>query len=431
MHRALAALPLALALGALAPAADWPTFLGPNRDGTSPETGVLRPWPKAGLKKVWACDLGVGYAPPVVADGKLYHCDRFDDTVRLTARDAATGKFLWKYEYPTTYEDMYGYDPGPRACPVVDGDRVYVYGPEGVLVCVSTAGKEVWKVETRKSHFFHQNFFGVGSVPLVEGELLIAAVGGSERGPRPDDFRAVKPNGTALVAFDKRTGAVKWTGGDDLASYSSPVIATLDGTRTGLYFARGGLLAFDPQTGRTAFRYPWRAKLLESVNASNPVVIGNKVLLTECYGPGAALLEVKAGKPKELWTDRDKESVDRALACHWNTPVHANGFVYGSSGRHTEDADLRCVELATGDLKWRQKRTKRCSLTLIDGHLVSLSEYGDLALVRATPERYDEVSRYEVPELEYPCWAAPVVSNGLLYVRGKGKLLALELVPKK
>jgi outer membrane protein assembly factor BamB len=105
--------------------------------------------------------------------------------------------------------------------------------------------------------------------------------------------------------------------------------------------------------------------------------------------------------------------------------------VYASSGRHTEDGDLRCVELATGDVKWRQKRTKRCSLTLVDGHLISLSEYGELALIKPNPEKYEVVSKYAVPELEYPCWAAPVVSNGLLYVRGERKLVALELIPAK
>jgi outer membrane protein assembly factor BamB len=420
---------------ALAPAlcaGDWPTFLGSLRDGSSPEKGIINPWPEKGLKKVWECELGIGYAPPVVAGGKLFHADRFDDNVRLTARDAATGKFLWKYEYPTEYVDRYSYEPGPRACPVVDGERVYLYGPDGVLCCVSVAdGKEVWKVETKAKYFFHQNFFGAGSVPLIDGDLIIVPVGGSVKGPRPVDFRDVKPNDTALVAFDKKTGAVKYATGDELASYSSPIIATIDGKRLGLYFARGGLMGFDPQTGKTAFHYKWRAKVEESVNASNPVVVGDKVLLTECYGPGSAFLDLKSGKPKEVWTDADKDALDRSLACHWNTPIHVGGFVYGSSGRHTEDGDIRCVELATGDVKWQKKRTKRCSFSLVDGHLICLSEYGDLALIKPNAEKYQEVSRYEVPELEYPCWAAPVVSNGLLYVRGKEKLLALELIPAK
>jgi outer membrane protein assembly factor BamB len=361
-----------------------------------------------------------------------FHADRFDDNIRLTARDAATGKFRWKYEYPTEYEDRYGYDPGPRACPVVDGDRVYLYGPDGVLCCLDIAtGHARWKVETRAKYFFHQNFFGVGSVPVVDGDLLIVAVGGSVKNVRPVDFRQVRPNGSAIVAFDKKTGEVKYAAGDELASYASPTITTLGGKKVGLYFARGGLLGFDPPSGKTLFHYKWRAKSEESVNASNPVVVGDQVLLTECYGLGAALLDLKDGTPKEVWTDAEKDAGDRSLMCHWNTPVHAGGFVYGSSGRHTEDADIRCVELATGDVKWRQKRTQRCSLTLVDGHLISLSEYGTLALLRANPAKYDEVSKYE-PGLEYPCWAAPVVSNGLLYVRGKGKLMALELTsPKK
>ena len=130
-----------------------------------------------------------------------------------------------------------------------------------------------------------------------------------------------------------------------------------------------------------------------------------------------------------MWTDADKDAVDRSLACHWNTPIHIGGFVYGSSGRHTEGADLRCVELATGDVKWQKKRTKRCSLTLVDGHLICLSEYGEMALIKPSREKYQEISKYEVPGLEYPCWAAPVVSNGLVYVRGKEKLLAAGTDP--
>jgi outer membrane protein assembly factor BamB len=432
MPRAVTALLSALLL-ALAPAlraADWPTFLGPTRDGVSAEKGIINPWPAKGLKPVWECDLGIGYAAPVIAEGKLFHADRFGDNVRLTARDAATGKFLWKYEYPTEYVDRYNYEPGPRACPVVDGDRVYLYGPDGVLCCVRVAdGKELWHVDTKAKYFFQQNFFGAGSVPLVDGDLIIVPVGGSAKEPRPPDFRDVKPNGSALVAFDKKTGAVKYAAGNELASYSSPIVATIDGKRLGLYFARGGLLGFDPQTGKTAFHYKWRARVEESVNASNPVVVGDKVFISECYGPGSAFLDLKAGIPKEVWTDADKDALDRSLACHWNTPIRVGGFVYGSSGRHTEDGDIRCVELATGEVKWRQKRTKRCSLTLVDGHLISLSEYGDLALIKPGAEKYQEISKYTVADLDYPCWAAPVVSNGLMYVRGKKKLIALELIP--
>lgn len=410
---------------------DWPTFLGPTRDSVSPETGILTPWPRQGLKKLWECELGLGYAPPVVAAGRLFHFDRFGDAARLTCRDATTGRFLWKFEYPTDYVDRYGYEPGPRACPVVDGDRVYLHGVEGMVYCLRAEdGRELWKVDTREKYHFHQNFFGVGSVPVVDGDLLIVPVGGSPKGPRPVDFRDVRPNGTAIVALDKHTGAVRYAALDELASYSSPVVVPIAGRRTGLYFARGGLLGFDPQTGKQLFHFPWRARIEESVNASNPVVVGDRVLLTECYGPGAVCLDLKTGTPRPLWSDADKDRYEKSLLCHWNTPIHVNGYVYGCSGRHTEDAELRCVALADGEVKWAKRRTTRTSLLLADGHLISLGEYGTLTLIKVNPERYEEVSRYDVPELEYPCWAAPVLSHGILYVRGRGKLVALELIPR-
>src|SRR5262249_44189580 len=271
-------------------ASDWPTILGPTRDNVSPEKGIIAPWPKTGLKKLWECELGIGFAPPVVAGGRLFHFGRFGDTARLTCLDAATGQRLWKFEYPMEYEDRYGYEPGPRACPMVDGDRVYIHGVEGMIHCLKVEdGKEIWKFDTKAKYHFQQNFFGVGSVPVVDGDLLIVPVGGSEKGPRPLDFREVKPNGTGIVAFDKKTGTVKYAAIDELASYSGPIVTTIDGKKTALYFARGGLVGFDPQTGKSLFRYPWRAKDEESVNASNPVVIGDKILLSECYGPGAVL----------------------------------------------------------------------------------------------------------------------------------------------
>ena len=309
---------------------------------------------------------------------------------------------------------------------------MYVLGPEGVLACVSAAdGKERWKLNTRATYRFHQNFFGVGSVPVVEGDTLIVAVGGSPKGPRPVDLRDAKPDGSAVVGLDKLTGDERYRSGDELASYSSPVVRNIDGKRTGLYFARGGLFAFDPKTGAKRFAFPWRSKLEESVNAANPLVVGDRVLLTECYGPGAVLLEAKNGAVKALWSDDDKDRFEKTMLSHWCTPIHHNGFVYGSSGRNDTDADVRCVELATGEVKWTLRRATRCTFTLIDGHLIGLGEYGELFLFKPNAARYEEVSRYRVPELSYPCWAPPVVSDGRLYVRGKERLVCLELSGKK
>src|SRR5438132_11713258 len=165
---------------------DWPTLLGPTSNGVSTEKGILTKWPREGLKVVWEVPMGLGFAPPVASRGRLFHFDRFGDDNRLTCRNAETGKLLWKFEYATDYVDLYRYSPGPRACPVVDDDRVYIHGQEGMLHCLSVAdGKPIWKIDTLAAYHFHQNFFGVGSVPVVEGDLLIVPIGGSPKGPRP------------------------------------------------------------------------------------------------------------------------------------------------------------------------------------------------------------------------------------------------------
>jgi outer membrane protein assembly factor BamB len=423
---------------------DWPCFLGPQGDSTSTEKGILSPWPKQGPRIVWHKTVGIGYSMPTIARGRLYLFDRDKNRCRLRCWKAETAEELWSFDYPTDYKDKYNYNGGPRCSPVVDGDRVYAFGPEGMLHCVRAEdGKPVWKVDTAAKFGVVQNFFGVGSTPVVEGDSLIVQVGGSPPGSDAVPFDEVKGNGSGVVAFDKYTGKVKWKVSDELASYASPVLTTLGKRRWCFVFARGGLLGLDPATGKVDFHHSWRAKDYESVNASNPVVVGNKVLITECYGPGSALLEVRPGGAKALWTDADKGARAKRLMCHWTTPIHVDGYVYGSSGRHTNEAELRCVELATGKVVWRQRNLTRSSLLLVDKHFVCLGEDGALRLLRVNPKKYDEVSSVELrppgpdgkpderaaPLLEYPCWAAPILSNGLLYVRGRNRLVCLELMP--
>ncbi|MCI0640140.1 MAG: PQQ-like beta-propeller repeat protein [Gemmataceae bacterium] len=432
---------------------DWPQFLGPKGTSVSTEKGIIAPWPEKGLRVVWHRKLGTGYGAPSISKGKLFQLDRVVDqiavkdqiqyfetnTARLVCLDARTGRLQWKFEYQTDFRDYFGYNNGPRSCPVVDGDRVYIYGAEGLLHCVSTEGKLLWKVDTRKDFGMIKNFFGVGSAPVVEGDLVLVNVGGSPPGSKEglQHFADLKGNGSGVVAFDKYKGTVQYKISDELASYASPVLATIDGRRWCFMLARGGLLAFEPKSGKIDFHFPWRAEDFESVNASNPVVVGNQVLITECYGPGSALLEVKPGGYDVVWDDAKK--FRKSLQCHWMTPIHHNGYVYGSSGRHTNHALLRSVEWATGKVMWSEPRLSRCSLLMVDGHFICLGEDGKLRLLKVNSEKYDEVSVTEVvrdpktgePILEYPCWAAPVLSNGLLYVRGDDRLVCLELIPQK
>lgn len=436
---------------AAAQGSDWPKFLGPLGTSVSTEKGILSPWPKDGPNILWHLDVGPGYAMPTIANGKLYHFDRkakrADDReesklVRLTCMDARTGAKHWTYEYESIYKDSFGYNSGPRCSPLIEGDFVYLYGVEGQLHCVrADTGKHVWHVDVNKEFNVVQNFFGVGCTPVIEGDLLITQAGGSPKGSDQRDLfnQTLKPNGSGVVAFNKRTGKVVYKIADELASYASPVLATIHNRRYCFVFARGGLLAFDPANGKIDFHFPWRCEDVESVNASNPVVVGDKVFISECYGPGSALLKVKvSGGYDVVWKDSDKKLSERSMLTHWMTPIYHDGYLYGCSGRHTGGADLRCIDFATGKVKWAEKRLTRTSLLMIDGHFICLAENGVLRLLKVNPKEYDVVSEVELKDpktkqdlLEYPCWAAPIVSHGLLYVRGEERIVCLELIPKK
>jgi outer membrane protein assembly factor BamB len=333
---------------------------------------------------------------------------------------------------------MLGYNNGPRATPVVDGQHVFTYSAEGILQCVRvTDGEPVWRLDTMRDFHVVQNFFGVGSTPLVWGNLLLVNVGGSPPGSPPDVYSAsgnVRPAGSAIVAFDKLTGKVRWKAGDDLASYASPVVAQFAGRDVVFMFARGGLMAIDPAKGETIAQFPWRARILESVNASTPVVKGDEIFISETYQLGSALVRFTGSAFEEIWSDRNRRR-DRAMALHWNTPIEHEGYLYGSSGYHAPEAELRCVEWKTGKVMWSEPDMGRSSLLLIEDTLVSLSEDGTLRLARATPERYEELAEWELtaadgaPLLAYPAWSAPALARGLLYVQGKDRLLCLRVLP--
>ena len=351
-----------------------------------------------------------------------------------------TGEELWRFEYPTDYEDMYGYNNGPRACPVVDEDRVYVFGAEGMLHCVGAAnGELIWKVNTTKEFNVVKNFFGVASAPVVEHNLLIVQIGGSPP-DSPEDVYAAQGNlsgdGSGIVAFDKFTGEVRYKITDELASYASPTVATINGRRWGFMFARGGLLGFEPRTGKVDFHYPWRSKKLESVNAANPVVAGDLVFISEAYGRGSSLLKVKPSGYQVVWKDAPRRR-SKSMMLHWNTAIHHGGYLYGCSGRHAQGSDLRCVKLDSGEVMWSERINERTSLLYVDGYFVGLGEYGTLMLIRANSKEPEVVSRVRITDergqelIGYPTWAAPVLSNGFLYIRGKDRLVCLDLGLKK
>lgn len=433
-------------LGTRSRGVDWPTFLGPTGDGKSTERALVS-WPPEGPPIVWQKEIGTGYGIGSTSKGRYFHFDRAGRVARVLCFAAETGEELWRFEYSTNYRDMLGYNNGPRSSPVIDGNRVYAYGVEGILHCLRASdGEMLWRIDTSAKYGVVQNFFGVGSTPAVAGDLLICMVGGSPPGS-PGLYESggrVDGNGSAIVAFDKFTGGEIYRVSDELASYSSPKIAVIEGRTWGFLFARGGLLGFQPASGKIEFHYPWRDRKLESVNASTPVVVGNEVFVSETYGIGSSLLAVKPGGYDIIWRDARNRRA-KSLLTHWNTPIYVDGYLYGCSGRNPPDADLRCLEWKTGKVQWVEQsagaRRERSSLLYVDGHFVVLGEFGTLKLIRANPKEYDLVSEVVLQQpandptapprrlLKSPCWAAPILSHGLLYVRGDDRIVCLDVSP--
>lgn len=394
------------------PGEDWPVFLGPNRDGTSNETGLLKEWPEDGPNAVWVQRVGDAYSPPVTARGRLVVFHRVGDEEIVQCNEARTGKGLWQYKYPTQYVDRYGYNNGPRGSPVIDGDRVYTYGAEGKLTCVELlTGKLVWQRHVNEEYSVPQGFFGAGCSPIIEGDLILLNIGG--------------PNGAGVAAFKKSNGETAWATSDDGASYSTPLVADIAGERLAIFFTQDGLITTDVETGAIKHRYPFRSKVYESVNAASPIVKDNLVFLSATYNTGSVLLELgPAGETKEIWKNV------RAMQNHWATSILRDGFLYGMDGRHEAGSNFRCIEFMTGKVRWTaDEGLGRASYVMADGHLIALGERGELALVEVSPDAYKEKAR--VQALRYPCWTPPILSRGLLFIRNENTLACINLRERK
>jgi outer membrane protein assembly factor BamB len=427
-------------------AEDWPQFLGPRANGISSETNLLEKWPTNGPPVVWQKSIGTGYSAPSVRDGLLVLHHRVKDEELVEAFDATSGAPKWRHGYRSEFVDPYGYNNGPRCTPLLTSNRCYTFGAEGRLVCTDlSSGELIWERDTAKEWTIPAAFFGVGSTPVSESNRLFVMVGG-------------QPN-SGTVALDANTGKTLWEGvgknnwegvpmtgwpgerkvawqaWEKQASYSTPVLATIHGKRHLLCLMRQGLVSLDPATGGVNFSFWFRSRLNDSVNAMNPVVQGDLVLISGAYyRVGSVLLRVKPdGKSvEEVWRGT-------SLEIHWTTPILHDGYVYAFSGRNEPDARFRCVEFATGKVVWDRDESwpahssptppvyGRGSAILADGKLIALGEGGLLGLFKADPKKPEEVSRFQVPGLHYPCWAAPILANGRLYLRSEDRLICLKV----
>jgi len=384
------------------PAAYWTDFRGPARDGVYRQRAILTKWPAAGLTPMWKQPVGEGYASFVVARGRAFTIEQRGDREVVAAYDVATGRELWTNEWPAAFREMMGGD-GPRATPTWADGLLYALGGSGELRCLdATSGRMLWRTNILDDAGASNLQWGMAASPLVVGDTVIVLPGGD--------------GGKSVVAYDRRSGKVAWSALDGRQSYSSPMLVTIADEPQLLVFSATRVMGLSPANGSLRWEHPWQTE--PDVNASQPIVIGkNRVFLSTGYGKGATVIEITpnagAFSVREVWRNIRMKN-------QFTSSVMHEGFIYG-----LDESILACIDAATGDLKWKGGRYGHGQVVLASGHLIVLTEDGDLALVRATPERHDELVRFHA--IDGKTWSHPALDNGVLLVRNVREMAAFDL----
>jgi outer membrane protein assembly factor BamB len=382
---------------------DWPQWRGPNRDGISKETGLLKVWPDGGPKVVWKSPIGDGYSGVSISNSRIYTMDAKGNDEFVVCLDQASGKELWRAKTDAVFSSDQG--DGPRSTPTVDGNWVYAIGANGMLVALNSAdGKKIWSHDLKSEFESEIPKWGTSTSPIVEKDLLLVDVGGK--------------SGFALMAFNKKDGSIAWKSHTDKQGYSSPIAITVGGVRQILFFTGTSLVSVSP-TGEVYWKYPWRTDW--DANIATPVFISpDMVFISSSYGTGAAVVKITAGNGKasaeEVWKNKVMQN-------HFNSSVLHQGYLYGF-----DNAVLKCIEANTGAEKWKQTGFGKGSLILADNHLIVLGERGQLALVEVNPNEYREVAKAQ--PVQGKTWTMPALAGGTLYLRSQKEVLAMDLSAK-
>ncbi|HJS75073.1 MAG TPA: PQQ-binding-like beta-propeller repeat protein, partial [Vicinamibacteria bacterium] len=342
----------ALVVALLLASADWPQFLGPERNGSTREGVVVEAWRTSGrLRERWRVAVGEGFSTVVVAGGRVYSMDTDGAAEYVFARDAKDGSPAWRIPIGESPRDNYG-GHGPRTTPTLDGDRLFVLSAEGRLLSLDAAtGRELWFRDLAKDFRFRPPAEGAASCPLVVGSEVFAMVGGA--------------NGPTVAAFDRATGKTLWTALEDRASYSSPVLLPLAGREQLLVLTARRLVSLVPENGAPLWSHSWET--YDGVNVATPILAGpNRVFISSGYDQGAVLLEVSETGPISRWRSREMKN-------HFNNSVFHEGVLYGF-----DMAIFKAVDASSGETLWRGRGFGTGSVVLAASHLVVLSDEGEL-----------------------------------------------------
>ncbi|MBL8172002.1 MAG: PQQ-like beta-propeller repeat protein [Acidobacteria bacterium] len=386
---------------------DWPQWRGPERNGLSKDTGLLKQWPATGPSVVWKADgLGEGYGSLALKGDRIFVQGTKGEASAVFALNRADGKLVWSTALGPKGSERRG--NGPRATPTIDEDRMYVLTENGDLACLRVRdGSAVWRKNILKEFGGSNPGWMISESPLVDGNRVIVTPGGKTGG---------------MVAFDKMNGNVIWASKDfsDEAAYSSPIVVDVGGVRTILNFTSQSAIGVRANDGKLMWRHNSPAN--GTANCTTPVFADNKAFFTSAYGTGAALLGLTAQsgevKAQELYFTKD-------MMNHHGGVVLVNGYLYGFSNNV-----LTCLEFATGKRMWQNRSVGKGSLTYADGMLFLLGEENQVGLAEATPSAYVEKGRFSIADTGRPSWAHPVVIGGKLYIRNQSSLTVYDVKGK-
>jgi len=365
---------------------EWPQWRGPRRDGVWRETGIVERFKDNALSFRWRAPVGPGYAGPAVAGGRVFLLDRqaARNAERVVALDARTGKGLWTHEYPCRYRGV-SYDSGPRCTPTVDEGKVYALGTMGHLHCLDAErGNVIWSKDYVKDFGARIPTWGIASAPLIDGERLIALVGGRD--------------GATVVALRKDTGSEIWRAlPEQSIGYAPPIIIERGGARQIIVWTPERVVSVDPANGKVFWQEPFTSK--EGLSVGTPVLDGDRLLVSAFYN-GTLMLGLAADRPAAsvLWRGRSSSEMEPetdGLHSLISTPLVKGEFIYGVCSYGA----LRCLRAGTGERVWAtyeatgNGRWWNAFIVAQGDREFLANEQGDLIIARLTPEGYREISR--------------------------------------
>lgn len=403
-------LTLVLTAATAAFAADWPQWRGPNRDGVSKETGLLKQWPADGPKLDWKAEsLGGGYGTVSVVKGRIYGMGYRNPDEAVWCLNAADGKLIWAQPLAQANRRGKGYGDGSRCTPTVDGKYLYVVGDSGDIACMDAAtGAIRWKKDMVDDFGGKVPQWGYAESPLVDGNQVIFTPGGPQ---------------ASLVALNKMTGEVIWKAvvpGGDGAQYASPIIANVGGQKEYVTFMQRGLVAVSAADGKFLWRYDHPAS--GTANICTPIAKGDMVFGSAAYNIGSGVVKLTPGAngvtAEEAYFTRDLKSKHGGV-------VLVGDYLYGFDDPGT----LTCVEFKTGKVMWKDRSIGgNASVFYADGMLYCRSQRGDVALVEANPQMYVAHGTFMQPDRRSQnAWAHPVVANGKMYLRDQDILFCYDV----